>query len=78
MVNDTASEFVGLQEVLLYTVPLGHAWFLLLAQVHKLRAGTDVVNWVLLALPRPRGRAKSGPLYSVAEQALASATVRKK
>lgn len=62
----------------LFSLLLGHARFSLLAQVHKLRAGTDIVNWVLLALPRPRGRAKSGPLYSVVEQALASATVRKK
>ncbi|CAB1115968.1 unnamed protein product [Ectocarpus sp. CCAP 1310/34] len=47
-------------------------------EVHKLRAGADDVNSVVLALPRPRGRARSGPLLAVAEQALTSATVSRK
>ncbi|CAM9411231.1 unnamed protein product [Ectocarpus sp. 12 AP-2014] len=47
-------------------------------EVHKLRAGADDVNSVVLALPRPRGRARSGPLFAVAEQALTSATVSRK
>ncbi|CAM9929821.1 unnamed protein product, partial [Ectocarpus fasciculatus] len=47
-------------------------------EVHKLRAGADDVNSVVLALPRPRGRARSGPLLAVAEQALSSATVSRK
>lgn len=46
-----------------------------LMQVHKLHAGDDDVNSVLLALPRPRSRARSGPLSAVAEQVLASAAV---
>lgn len=47
-------------------------------QVHKLPAGEDDVNSVLLAMPRPRGRARSGPLVTVVEHALASATVSRK
>ncbi|CAM9263609.1 unnamed protein product [Scytosiphon promiscuus] len=47
-------------------------------EVHKVRASEDDVNSVVLALPRPRGRARSGPLSTVAEQALSSATVSKK
>ncbi|CAM9523140.1 unnamed protein product [Ectocarpus sp. 13 AM-2016] len=47
-------------------------------EVHKLRAGADDVNSVVLALPRPRGRARSGPLLAVAEQALTPATVSRK
>ncbi len=47
-------------------------------QVHKIRSSEDDVNSVVLALPRPRGRAHSGPLVAIAEQALSSATVSRK
>lgn len=47
-------------------------------QVHSFRASQDHVNSVILALPRPRPRARSGPLSAVAELALSSATVPKR